>query len=70
MRLPAQNSQSGRWGAEPTPVCPGHGYMTRQQVKAKKGKTTRPTSWICPACGKMQLDEEKFKKWQEELNGG
>lgn len=70
MRLPAKNSQSGRWGAEKTPVCPEkkeHGYMNRQSVRVKKGTTTRPTSWICLVCGKMQLDEEKFKKLQEEL---
>lgn len=67
MRLPAKNSQSGRWGAEPTPVCPEHGYMTRQSVRVKKGKTSRPTSWICLVCGCMQLDEKKFKELQEEL---
>lgn len=68
MRLPAKNSQSGRWGAEPTPVCPGHGYMTRQFIKGKKedGKsTTFPTSWICKVCGAMKLDEERFEVVRE-----
>jgi len=60
---PAKYSQRGKYGAEPTPLCPKCGvFMKRQAIRTYFEKASWwPTSWICLTCGYMELDKERFE---------
>jgi len=64
MKMPAEKSQSGRWGSEQKKVCPECGlYMykqsSRKMIDGKNGWI--PTSWLCRKCGHMEIYEEGFE---------
>lgn len=68
---PAKYSQRGKYGAEPTPLCPHCGiFMTRQAIRTHFDKKSSwwPTSWICLICGHMELDTKRFEVVKEDDN--
>lgn len=71
MKKPSKYSQSGKYGADPTPICPNcKVFMNRQSIRTYFDTKASwwPTSWICLKCGYMKLDKERFEVVRENDN--